>query len=768
MITIEELKDLFIQGYLPEFIQEAEAYLNLHPQDTEVLFMMAIAHHDRVYSGDPKRLFEAIKIYTLPLLREILVLEPANSQARYHILNAVLNNEYDLVQMNSAEKHISRENIGEYISYAQHLTLDPESAIYGYNFLISLYELIDAIPDILQTLDRGMEFLSSHFKQDREQREQNVSIYFCKKIYLLHANKLASGDDISVLINSHLQNFASSNDMDYLQLADIVFEHGNIVLAKKLLLKLVRGVNDAPEVLEGMVRWHARFDQLIQNGLVDDDVFYFQLIVERSHFKLLQVSSDFYYHRAVQLIKLHPACFSAYHFAGTYLHEEDEHTEATVLLSKALEIKTSAVTWRRYLISRYMSTGEIDVDVPEFQDLPRDLYNDAVELSDFVQEKVTDEDDLSLMESITSAIYEKSEHAFRAYFEENAYESDYLGSRHNWAMCCNNYSIALIKLGCYETAVHAAYTGLKQSEFEELHHTLLDALLKQENYAAAKTATERFFKIYNSDNSNFYRYLQHQGNYLLIRRELGEDNTITEAQDLLFRIYEHYEHHPDISDYDYRDYEAAKNTVEGFLYNHYENESQEFKIKHYTGIAAHYPREAQPQYVLMQIYNELEDYRQVNKAARLYLRNKKEFIMNDFDKAKTLYMIMKSNYLVNEFDAGIEIFETHNSFCAITFERPEYVQWLIYGMRLLAAKQMIEPLLVYAGQMDDIYTEEGWSYDDTAEEIQLLVANTYYLKGDLKNAHQRLDLVLGYTDHAALADEYKRSWKKPGLFSKFF
>ncbi|MFD2902584.1 hypothetical protein [Sphingobacterium anhuiense] len=368
-----------------------------------------------------------------------------------------------------------------------------------------------------------------------------------------------------------------------------------------------------------------------------------------------------------------------------------------------------------------------------------------------------------------SGLYEQSFHAFQAYYEEGSYESDYLGSRHNWAMCCNNYSIELIKNGCYGTAANVIHIGLQNSEFEELHHTLLDALIKQENYVDAKAALTKFFHTYTAEDSNFYLYLKHQSDYLVVKNGLGEtENIADEAQELLIKIYQHYIENPDISDYDFRDYEAAKNTVEGLLYDIYDDEPHDVKIAYYTHIIEQYPHEAHAPYVLMQIYNEVEDYKNVNHTARLYLGNKKEFIINAFDKAKTLYMIMKSHYFMEEYSAGIDFFTAHDSYCEDAFDAPEYLQWLLYGIKLFAADNQLEPLLRYSNKLKHIYETEDRGYDDTSEEVHLLVAKALYVSGDLKQAHQHLDIVLGYSDHVALADEYKKNWKKPGLFSKLF
>ncbi|MFD2902585.1 hypothetical protein [Sphingobacterium anhuiense] len=398
-MNIEELENLFYSGDLALCIEEGEQHLKNHPDDTAVLFLMAIAHYDYVYPGHPELVYDTMNQFTVPYLKKIISLEPQNSEALQHILSYALNNDYNLAYINLSKRHITSENRNDYIGYAQRLIQDPNHATSGYDFLIRIYESVGEKAAVLKTLDEAMVFFTTYFTADREQRDQYNAIFLMKKIYLLQENKLIPPDQIIQVIADHIQQFASDDDSDYLYLAEIAFENADMALTKAILLKLIRGINSKEDVLDGLVKWHQRFDKLIKNGLVDDDVFYFQLIVERNHFERMHLKADFYYHHALRLLETHSDKFSLYHFAGTYLHEAARHAEALPLLSKALEIKSASITWRRYFISKYLVTGAIDLELPTFEDLPRDLYNDGVELSEFITEEITDQEDLALFQA---------------------------------------------------------------------------------------------------------------------------------------------------------------------------------------------------------------------------------------------------------------------------------------------------------------------------------------------------------------------------------
>ncbi len=232
-------------------------------------------------------------------------------------------------------------------------------------------------------------------------------------------------------------------------------------------------------------------------------------------------------------------------------------------------------------------------------------------------------------------------------------------------------------------------------------------------------------------------------------------------------IYNFYINSPNFDEYHYRDFEAVKNGTENIIYEMLEHDDLEQRIFYYQDMAHQYPHEAQPQYVLMQLYNEQSNYKAMNVAAQQYLKNKPEFIINSFDKAKTLYLIIKSYYYLNEYNAGKEIFQTHDKWVESIMEPDDYVLWLKFGIELFAENDDISAVNKYVGLFNSIYVQCGWSYDDDVESVKLAEARVNYKIGNLKIAHSLLDEVLTYADHSPLADEYKRKWKKPGFFSGF-
>jgi hypothetical protein len=100
-------------------------------------------------------------------------------------------------------------------------------------------------------------------------------------------------------------------------------------------------------------------------------------------------------------------------------------------------------------------------------------------------------------------------------------------------------------------------------------------------------------------------------------------------------------------------------------------------------------------------------------------------------------------------------------------EPNDYVLWLKFGIELFAENGDINEVNKYVNVFNGIYKQCDWGYDDDVESVKLAEAYANYKTGNLKKAHNLLDEVLAYSDHSPLADEYKRTWKKPGFFSGF-
>lgn len=762
----DNLEQLFYRGNLEQCIAEGEQYLLSHPEDEDVLFLMAVAYHDIVYYEGHEAIYEAIRDYVIPYLRRILQFNPNNQKALYNILNYPLGNEYTLMQIARIKKHITQENKAEFIGYAERMLDDPGYEGYGYDFLVKIYESLREYKALLNSLEAAMYYSKKSDADNREIMDKNVSLYWIKKIYLLDHTKMVSGEDLTALINKEYAAFVSRNEFEFIDLADIAFENNAPDLSLKMMMKAIKCENSAVHVHEKLAEWHQRFAELIRNGYNNPEVFYYQLIIERNYPEFLNVSTDFYYHHALEVINSHPGIFSGYHFAGTYLYENERYAEAIPLLEKAVQLSSNATAWRRKADSEYLLNGIILSDVPVFSDHPADIYNEGVYLNECI-DALEDESDKLKWHEIGRVVYEQAHEAFRKYFEEGQFESDYHNDMHTRAMCCNNLAIKYWILGDYHTAAATAAEGLTYSEFMELHFVLMDTLLDGGAHEQAEEALNTYFSLYGGSDDYCSKTLYYRARQIQLHEVMGASDVQREAEEVLICIYRYTIENPELEDDNYRDLEAGKNILEGILYQNLDSQDLNSRKTYYEGMAERFPQEANPQFALMQIYNEEENYGKVALSAKKYLQNKKEFLLDTFDKAKTIYMIVKSDFLQGNYQEAASVFNEYDTECNEAMDPEEYVLWLSYGVRVYEKLNNKNQTLALAERFNTIYNAEEWGYDDLVESVELAKAVVLYHAGNIKEAHAILDQVRSVTDYDPIADEYKASWKKPGLFSKF-
>ncbi|GEN68628.1 hypothetical protein [Chryseobacterium rhizosphaerae] len=760
-------EQLFYRGELEQCIAQGENYLLSHPDHEDVLFLMAVAHHDRVYDEGHEEVYNAICDKVIPYLRRILKLNPNNLKALYNILDYPLSNEYTLMQIGRMKKHITEENKVEFITYAERLLDHIEYEAYGYDFLVKIYESLGENEALLNSLEGGIYYFQRAFADNRELRDKNTSLFWIKKIYLLDREKMIPGEKLITLIEEGQSTFVSRDDNDFINLADIAYENNAPDLSVKMMLKAIKGTNSALYIQEKLVEWHQRFAELIQNGYDYPDVFYYQLIIERNYADLMNISEHFYYEHALEVITIHSELFSGYYFAGTYLYEEESYAEAIPLLQKAVALSSNATAWRRKAESEYHLYKVIPAEIPVFSDLPGDIYNEGVYLNEFI-ENIQDENDTLLWTEVSRIVYEQAYKAFRRYYKQGQFDSDYYSDLHTRAMCCNNLAIKYSLQGDHYTSAAKASEGLTYSEFRELHFVLLDALLEGEDDEEAEAALNRYFNLYDEeDDRYFYKNLYYKARQIEVHCLLGCDNVYRNAEETLTYFYQYSMEHPEISDYDYRDLEAGKNILEEIMDQRLDNEDYITRQSYYEKVAERFPREPHPQYILMQLYNEREDYRKVAITAHKYLESKKDFMLDSFDRAKTIYMMVKSNYFHGAYPEAASAFGNHDTFNAEIMDTEDYVLWLSYGVRIYSKLDHKDQTLSLAERFFTIYNNEEWGYDKLMEGVELAKAAVLYKSGNLKEAHAILDHVCSFPDYDSIADEYRASWKKPGLFSKF-
>ena len=308
------------------------------------------------------------------------------------------------------------------------------------------------------------------------------------------------------------------------------------------------------------------------------------------------------------------------------------------------------MTWRRWVKSKYLAQQPIHLEVPVFSKaLPRDLYATGVSLNEFYQENYQfDEETTTYFHHLNCEVYRQSYHAFKQYYEHNQYQSDFYGDYHVFAMCCNNYAIQLLNTEHYDQAAQIATEGLQYSEFMELHFNRIWAYQYSEDYPQMELALTEYFEKYDESCVPFIEHQVRVAEQVACKAKLGRLNNIQqEAEKVLFRLYDHYAKTQHMNDQDYRNLHVAEGAVERLIYELYENQDALIRKDYYESVTARYPLASQPYYVLMQVYNELEDYEKVNQYAYRYLEIKRNFMIAPQDWDKAIYLLIKVTAYLN-------------------------------------------------------------------------------------------------------------------------
>lgn len=761
------IEQLFEQNKIQQCIEAAKEYLTDHPNDLDICYLLSQAHYQQASLQGHEQTRQALKDTILPDLKKII-----NQNNDTAVIRTLLDYLFDYeTSLDSTSQQLSllnHENADEYKKLIQQLYQQENEKEAALRFYLLLAKQQQQVNDFLKYHAEYTELYQQRYAHNRELRDIMVSQLWLDKVYFLASQQ---HPDLIMHIESGLDLLSVEDETEYLHLAEIAYEHQEITLAQKILLKLIKGLNYQPEVQAGLVLWHQRFEEMIKNGYDHPEVRYYQIIIERNYYEKLNKIESAYYQRSLSYIQAYPNEAASFHFAGTYLYENKQYQQALSYLEKAQSLKPDVLTWRRWVESQYLVQQYINLNVPIFNNTsPRDLYAEGVNLHEFYDENNQfDQETTSSFDHLNCEIYRQSYQAFKQYYEHDQYPSDYYGDYHVFAMCCNNYAIQLIKTGQYARAAQLATEGLQYSEFMELHFNRIWAYQYSEDYPQMELALTEYFEKYDESCVPFIEHQVRVAEQVVCKAKLGRLNNIQqEAEKVLFRLYDHYVKTQHMNDQDYRNLHVAEGTVERLIYELYENQDALIRKDYYESVTARYPLASQPYYVLMQVYNELEDYEKVNQYAYRYLEIKRNFMIAPQDWDKAIYLLIKSHCLLEQHEQAIQFYQHHAARIEQEFDPdnfPTLNQYLIQSFLKLGDFAMVHQL---AEQSRTIYEEQAWDYDDIMEKIYLLEAEAYYNSGQIKQAHQHLDHILSFSDHTPIAAEYKKSWKKPGFFSRFF
>lgn len=618
-MTYEELYGLFLDGKLDELIAKGEIYSLEHPEDASALLLQAVAYHDSaMQDNEHEQGYQAIQNHVIPILRKALAIKPNDSRLLYNFLSYPLGNEYNLMQVARPQKHITEDNKAEFIEYATRLTQMENHAIYGFDFLVKIYESLQDDQGQLTALDQLLHHIQNGFPEDRALRDSNYAVIWPKKIFLLDRMKSISGEDLAKQIEDGLSQFSSNQSYIFLDFTEIAQENNRLDLALEVMLKWMYGENVEGFYSEKLQTWHQLFKAEFNNGFRHSKYSDFILTVEHSHADDLRISEDQYYQTALELEKILPNDYSVFFYQAVYLYEQERFAEAHSLFEKALATKPTSSAWRRYLACCYhLGKTPITTEFKSADEHPSDLYNQGVFLEQFSH--LVAEDRKLEYKQYTAEIYTNSRENFTRYFEHNAFETSDLQIGHKRAMCGNNLATILYEhFQQYDQALAILDQALTHSVIPELISTKLKIEEIHGNYKTIIETASRYLEDYYDGESSLYN-LFFESAIIHANYQLGEHYTLEELKTKLFEFYATANYFALDNDQDNIVFDNATNYIETMIYELLQNQSEEEKAAFYEDIAAQYPKQPNAHYQLMQIYNSLEDHPNCEKATNAYL-----------------------------------------------------------------------------------------------------------------------------------------------------
>ena len=766
-MTFEEIQDIFFAGDFINCIRQGEDYLVDKPDDTEVLLLLASVYYFLDLPEELPTLISTVDNFSIPYTERAIIAEPENTEALHSYLNYSINNLNRRLLVGESIDGILSENMEKYIGYADRLIAIPTTTHLGYLQKIRLYNLIGDKEYELDTIEKALVFLVNKNDIIRSEGDANYSDFFYRKIELLRSYESFDSKELANIIELGFERFASEVDEQYVTFLNISEECNDINLSLRILEKLIDVNSNDDDIINEFVKWHKKISNHIDKGLQHHYANYFLLIIERNYFDYMNIDGAYYYHHALSILENDKHDYAANHFAGTYLFEQEDYSQALLYLENAIKNSPKAVTTKRYIES-YLYLNHHIPTIPILDDIPIQMYNAGTELYQLSTEIGVDDLRMELLEAARN-ILSQAQEAFYNYFVNDEYPSYPTIWPHQWAMNANNLAIIYNQFEDYTTAADIASEGLKQSSFWELYSTLIEALIANENYDAAKVALDQFFYEYSRvNNIPFNKYLVFLTDRITVDFHLDPKIEVFEdAKILLNQIYDYAAANPEMSEYDYRDLEAAKTSVQSICYNFIENEPESVKIELYNNLAEKYPNESNPPFMLMQSYMILGEYSKSAEAGYKYLANKPEFVLDNFDKVRTIHYILKGHVLSGEYEKALIIYQSNYRMVREELADSDYCTWLSNAIKLHIELEYYDVVDQLISEYKDIYATNEWSYDEDLEQIFLYDALALYNQNQLKEAHKILDNILSKSPHLPLADEYKRNWNKPSFLSRF-
>ncbi|WPU92820.1 tetratricopeptide repeat protein [Mucilaginibacter sabulilitoris] len=751
IVDIEQLQSIYNEGNYPECLEGTDLFLIFNPQDPEGLLLKAKCAYQLSYNNENADDLLAVAINSF---EELLKLIPAHEEAMLYL--AYIN------------IFITGINLPESIEYCNELAASVQlsTRIKAITYRQEAYYQTDDVDSALKDLDLLIKLNKAHTIENRSFADHEQGRLYAKKanLYLEHKNDPAKA--LETFKEGLVHRYKDVNI--YCLIANLALESEDYELGGDMArIALFSGSADA-DTDENLITLYYRLKELSRQGVINKPIIYAMFIALKIYPERLECDMVGLLNFAQHYIKIYPDWIIPYHYAGAVLYEAKSYSEALPYLQKSVELGGLALGLQRFIEVSYRINGQL----PTIEKWPEDsavmYYNAGVS---FFYESESEISNVTIARDLLQMrvnFYKISYEGFYDYFY-NDKGNGAANEPHIFAMCCNNYGIALRELGEYDKAVEVHKLGYTLSPFWEQLYSLGTALIALQRYEEAIEVLEQA-TAYSSEYLGFEDYIDLRGKQLTAIYGLGRKD---EARELLTSIEEEYNSFIKTSRNDLTEQELFVLSQRYIVVQNIRQDllgeaSLEEATETWKDQLDKNPDDNSSWYMLMQNYYQLKDYNQCIACANnyqsvkgdaitmesiqkvYYVRGMSYLYLGDYVTAKeNLHILLDNCQQGNESDKSI-ICDTNISLAQCSYALQQWDECMDFSLAAVAC-----------------YDRNGWKWDKTWIKAALQYADGCKMAGENDAAIDTVSNILKVAPENEKALQRKREWKSGGLFSFF-
>lgn len=749
MVEIEQLQSTYDAGNYQECLEAVNLFLLFNPQNLESLLLKAKCEYELSHSNENAANQLAIAVNSF---EEVLKLAPAHEEAMLYITYINI--------------FITGTNLPESIAYCNLLAASnlPDIKTRAITYRQEAYCQTGDIDRALEDLDLLIQLNKELTDLTRSQADYEQGMLYAKKAGLYLDGKNDPAKALETYKAGLVHRY--KNVHIYCLIANLALDHQDYEFGGEVAqIAMFLSDEDSTEALLALYR---RLDELASQGIIHKSTIYAMFIALKIYHEPLNCDTVEMLNFAQQYIKIYPDWHIPYHYAGAALYEAQSYHEALPYLEKSIALGGLALGLQRLIETSYRVNGEL----PKIEKWPKDsptmYYNAGVNFYYQSESNIKNAAISRELVQIRANFYKISYYGFYDYFF-NGKGDGADNEPHIFAMCCNNYGIALSELGEYENAVEVHKLGFSLSPFWEQLYTLGTALLALKRHEEAIGVLEQAI-AYGSDYFGFEDYIDLKGKQLEATYNLGRKD---ETRELLTAVEEQYNnfikaHGSELTEQELFVLSERYIVVQNIRQDLLEGSSLEDATQAWKDELTKNPDDNSSWYMLMQHYFQLKDYRQCIACANNYQSVKGDAIT--VDSVQKVHFMRGMSYLnLEDYTNAKENLNILLSTCQPGNENQESIACdanISLAQCSFALKQWDECMDFALGAIA-CYDRNGWKWDEKRLQATLQYADACKEAGEMAAAIGTVDNILKTVPENEEALKRKREWKSGGLFSFF-